>query len=152
MYCEPEGTARFSISPPRQSFESREGWNHPSPRYRQGGWIVVEGSPCMRRSNPQPRQDPNVSLCLYFTSLASRLPLLASRLSWISFAAKVDETSSSNVTFISVIISRQDGSPSTSIKPLVDSYSNMTEPMYGSPTHFPPTISPSPRPRPIEAN
>jgi len=102
---------------------------------------------CMRRNNPQPRQDPNVSLYLYFTSLALRLPLFASRLSQTLSAAKMEGTSSSNVTFIGVIISHQDGGPFKSVNPLVDSYLNMTEPMYGSLTHFSPIISPSPRRR-----
>jgi len=36
---------------------------------------------CMRRSNPQPHQDPNVPPHLYFTPLALRVPLLARHLS-----------------------------------------------------------------------
>jgi len=78
---------------------------------------MVEGSTMYAPEQPSTASNPNVSLYLYFTSLVLRLPLLASRLSWTSSAAKMDETSCSNVTFMGVIISRQDGSPSTSVDP-----------------------------------
>jgi len=94
--------------------------------------------PCMCRSNPQPHQDPNVPPYLYFTSLALRVPLLARHLSRTSSVIlKGGNIKSRSQPHRRRSIPSWTRSPSTSFTALVDSHSNMTEPMGGFQTSFP---------------